>query len=211
MTEDALAGDQLVTIVQVRARHGGSPWVEPVPIEDVACVGKIVQHERLPDGRFNFLLLGCKRVQSGSRDRQPKLYRIAEAGILEDEQPGRLRRTRAGAELIGAVPRSLARRITGLDPDLVRLLHSDLPLGILSDIIAHALDLPAPISRPCSPRPRVDRRVARLLTLLPQTSSDERPASATLSPPLQPQLNGSAVGLIFAMSASYNTGTFGSP
>ena len=88
MTEDALAGDRLVTIVQIRPAPDDSPWLEPVPIMDVGCVGKIVQHERLGDGRFNFLLLGCKRVRLKREIPSDKLYRIAEAEIMEDEDAG---------------------------------------------------------------------------------------------------------------------------
>src|SRR3954447_23286620 len=60
MTEDALSGDKLVTIV--RLRPAGATLSEPPdtlgspPIERVACVGRILQHERLPDGRFGLLL-----------------------------------------------------------------------------------------------------------------------------------------------------------
>ncbi|MGO9920320.1 MAG: LON peptidase substrate-binding domain-containing protein [Isosphaeraceae bacterium] len=35
MTEDALAGDRLVTMVQIRPVPPGSTWTEPVPIMDV--------------------------------------------------------------------------------------------------------------------------------------------------------------------------------
>ena len=87
MTEDALAGDRLVTMVQIRPAPKGSPWVEPVPIMEVGCVGKIVQYERLADGRFNFLLLGCKRVRLKREIPGGKLYRIAEAEIMDDEEP----------------------------------------------------------------------------------------------------------------------------
>ena len=87
MTEDALSGDRLVTMVQIRPAFPGSPWLEPVPIMDVGCVGKIVQYERLPDGRFNFLLLGCKRVRLKREIPSDKLYRIAEAEIMEDQEP----------------------------------------------------------------------------------------------------------------------------
>ena len=31
MTEDALAGDQFITMVQIRPAAEGSPWAEPVP------------------------------------------------------------------------------------------------------------------------------------------------------------------------------------
>src|ERR1700722_7272376 len=86
MTEDALAGDQLVTMVQIRPVVKGAPWVEPVPIMDVGCLGKIIQHERLANGRFNFLLMGCKRVRLKGETSNAKLYRIAEAEIIEDEE-----------------------------------------------------------------------------------------------------------------------------
>ena len=48
----------------------------------------------------------------------------------------------------------------------VRLLRSDLPLGILSDIIAHALDLPALIKQNLLRRARVRPAGPRLLHLL---------------------------------------------
>src|SRR5258706_7226628 len=57
MTEDALAGDQLLTIVQWREPYPLKAGVEPA-LEEIACLGRILQHVRLPDGRFNILLLG---------------------------------------------------------------------------------------------------------------------------------------------------------
>src|SRR3954465_12071673 len=63
MTEDALAGDRLITMIQIRPRSEGETWREPVEIEEVGCLGRIIQHERLADGRFNMLLLGRKRVR----------------------------------------------------------------------------------------------------------------------------------------------------
>ena len=164
MTQDALDGDQLVTIVQACPQDKGNPWHEPVPIEHVGCVGKIIQHERLTDGRFNLLLLGCKRVHLVREIVSPKLYRQAEAGILEDEEPADSGGSRR-ADLV-ALFLQILQMHHRLDPDLSRLLHSDLSAGILSDIIAHALDLPAPVKQALLEEPRVDQRVSRLLTLL---------------------------------------------
>ena len=45
--------------------------------------GKIIQHERLADGRFNLLLLGRQRVRLQRELHTEKLYRIAEVEILE--------------------------------------------------------------------------------------------------------------------------------
>ena len=60
MTADALASDNLITIVQPRVPDEDSP--DRPPLESVACLGKIVKHERLLDGRFNFLLLGLRPI-----------------------------------------------------------------------------------------------------------------------------------------------------
>ena len=107
MTQDALDGDQLVTIVQACPADKENPWVEPVPIAHVACLGKIIQHERLPDGRFNMLLLGCKRVRLVRECRA----RSSTAGRGRASWRTRSRPTPASpgrAELVGALPRGPA-------------------------------------------------------------------------------------------------------
>ncbi len=164
MTEDALAADQLVTMVQVVPPTKGSFWPEPVPIMKIGCLGRIVQHERLPDGRFNFLLLGCKRVRLLQEIPSAKLYRNAEAEILEDEesdQPPEPRRQR----LLDLFRKVFEIRHP-LDDDLAKRLNSAISLGVLSDIVAHALGLPPSIKQELLSETKVDRRVGNLLTLL---------------------------------------------
>ncbi len=164
MTRDALDGDQLVTMVQIRPAPGDSPWTEPVPIMDVACVGKIVRHEIMPDGRFNILLVGCKRVRLVREIPSEKLYRIADARILDDiasHAPSEPRRTRL-LELF----RSVYEKRRPLDEDLASVLHSPLSLGALSDILAHALGLPPAVKQSFLAEPSVDQRVAMLTALL---------------------------------------------
>ncbi len=170
MTRDALEGDQLVTMVQVKPMAAGTPWTEPVPIVDVACVGKIIRHERLADGRYNMLLLGCKRVRIEETP-SPKLYRIARATLMEDEeweQPPETSRS----ELV-ALAVALLQSGGRLDPELARLLQSDLPLGMLSDIISHALDLPAFVKQSLLDETRVEKRVNSLVTVLRQVQEAE--------------------------------------
>jgi uncharacterized protein len=164
LTEDALASDRLITMVQVAPTPKGSFWPEPVPIMGVGCLGRIVQHERLSDGRFNFLLLGCKRVRLVREKPSAKLYRIAEAEILDDhesDQPLEPRRQRL-LDLF----RNVFERHHRLDGDLAKRLNSAISLGVLSDIIAHALGLPPGIKQELLSETRVDRRVETLLVLL---------------------------------------------
>ncbi len=174
MTEDALAGDQLVTIVQVKPMIHGTSWTEPVPIMQVGCLGRIVQHERLMDGRFNFLLLGCKRVRLIQELRTTKLYRIAEATILEDQEPSTEVEARSG-ELIELFLQ-VFEQTHRLDPDLSRLLHSGLTLGVLTDIIAHTLDLPSSLKQSLLDEVRVDERVATLRGILQEFILSQQPS-----------------------------------
>ena len=166
MTEDALAGDRLVTLVQIRPAPEGSPWLEPVPIMKVGCVGKIVQYDRLADGRFNFLLLGCKRVRLKREIPSDKLYRIAEAEIMEDVEPGESFEL-GRHELVELFRQALERRHL-LDEDLETLLKSVVPLGVLSDIITHALGLPVGAKQALLAEPKVERRLNTLRKILRQ-------------------------------------------
>jgi Lon protease-like protein len=167
MTEDALADDQLVTMIKIRPSAKGQPWVEPVPLMEVGCLGKIVRHERLPDGRFNFLLLGISRVRLTREIDSGKLYRIAEAEEMPDIVSGptqdvpQIERTEL-VEMFRAVLK--ARR--ELDDDLLTFLNSPEPLGILTDIMAQALTLPSETKQDLLAEPNVERRVSTLWTIL---------------------------------------------
>ncbi len=164
MTSDALDGDQLVTMVQIRPTAAGVAGTEPVPIMDVACVGKIVRHERLPDGRFNILLLGCKRVRLLEETPSSKLYRIARARLMEDQEWPEAPESRR-TELV-ALALDLLRSDGKPDAELSQLLQSDLPLGMLADIIAHALELPPFVKQSLLDEVRVEVRVGYLLSIL---------------------------------------------
>src|SRR6476661_7551383 len=58
MTADALSGDQLLTLVLLREEDGDGP-----DIAEIGCLGRIIHHERLPDGRYNLRLRGLARVR----------------------------------------------------------------------------------------------------------------------------------------------------
>jgi uncharacterized protein len=184
MTEDALAGDRLVTIVQLRPDAPDQDPDRPA-IEAVGCLGRIIQHERLPDGRFNVLLAGRKRVLLVREIPGAKPYRLAEARILEDrapDEPGApLRR-----ELV-ALFRTLIERQGTLDPDLDALLAAALDLGLLTDIIAHALGLPPAIKQAllddCAVAHRARRLIALLRPLAAGGPARARPAGGPFPPP----------------------------
>src|SRR5438552_2023140 len=57
MTADALNGDRRIAMALLRPGWERSYYGRP-QIEPVVCVGKILSHEKLPDGKYNFLLQG---------------------------------------------------------------------------------------------------------------------------------------------------------
>jgi Lon protease-like protein len=176
MTEDALDGDRLVTIVMPRP---GAGWADPPALEEFGCVGRILQHERLPDGRFNFLLLGLKRVRL-LREVEPdgKLYRSAEAEVLDDievdeDDPGEATALRSG--LVEAY-RHAIELAGGMDPEIAEVLESDLPLGVLADILAHSWPIPAARKQTLLAEPNVEARVVELTRWFADLRPAPRPA-----------------------------------
>jgi Lon protease-like protein len=97
MTADALAGDRLVAMALLRAGWEKDYYHRPA-IEPVVCVGTILSHERLPDGKYNFLLQGHTRARvveevGGAPYRTARLERVAERNALEidlGDERGRL-------------------------------------------------------------------------------------------------------------------------
>ncbi len=176
MTEDALATDRLITIVQVRPPTEWSSPTEPT-LEEFGCLGRIFKHERLPDGRFNFLLLGRKRVRLVRELPSPKLYRTSEVRVVEDIPPEPTDEWHRG-ELIARF-RKLSQGV--LDPDLDALFETDLPLGVLTDIVAQALSLPPSVKQGLLGEARVVRRAEELLDLL-RRIAEAPPADAESTP-----------------------------
>jgi Lon protease-like protein len=160
MTEDALADDRLITIVQIKPAGGPGSGAGPAEIEEVGCLGEIIQHVRLPDGRFNLLLLGRKRVRVLDEPPSGRLYRVAEVDLLHDVEP-------TGSE---GPPRGnlvdLFRMVVGrggaIDPDFSRLLDAPGPLGVLVDVMAHALPLPIELKQALLNEPSVEKRCAAI-------------------------------------------------
>jgi Lon protease-like protein len=82
MTADALAGNRVIAMALLRPGwekcYYGAPAIEPI-----VCAGKILTHERLPDGKYNFLLQGIARGRVVAEDRT-RAYRVAKLELLPE-------------------------------------------------------------------------------------------------------------------------------
>src|ERR1041385_3743319 len=82
MTADALTGDRLLAMALLRPGWGKGYYAKPA-IEPVVCVGRIISHEQLPDGKYNFLLEGLVRAVVIKEIKVDVPYRLAELRRLE--------------------------------------------------------------------------------------------------------------------------------
>jgi len=72
MVRDAMAGEQLIAMVQPRDAR------EPPTLFDIGCLGHIAECEPLADGRYNIVLEGLGRFRIAREAEVPTLYRQVE-------------------------------------------------------------------------------------------------------------------------------------
>lgn len=143
MTEHALDSAGLIAMALV---DKGAPASEPPVLRSAVCVGRIVQHESLPDGRYNILLQGICRARI--IEEQPvdntRLYRTAllepvgtsadPDTTLEDAQLADIR-----TELIGKLEDAPLHRLALSRPVLQQLADLDIPTSAILELVSFAM------------------------------------------------------------------------
>jgi len=170
MTADALDGDGRIAMALLaegwQQHYHGRPAIHPA-----VCVGRILSHERLPDGRYNLLLQGELRAEV-LREDHALSYRRADLAVLTDLSvfDGDLADERRRLAVALANPR-LAR--TTLGRELAKLAASPLPTCELADVCAFSLledvRLKQELLADPDARSRVRRTLRALATLFPPT------------------------------------------
>jgi Lon protease-like protein len=168
MLQDALDGDSLIAMSILapgwEADYEGRPAVLPQ-----VCLAKVVAHHRLDDGRYNIMALGMRRGRIVHEGPAERAFRLADIELLDDAYGVRDPAERR------AIQTALARRFQqalpvpsgGGDKSVVsELLSSDVPLGVLTDLVSFALPLKAELKLELLAECDVDRRAALLLGAL---------------------------------------------
>jgi Lon protease-like protein len=164
MITDCLTRDRRLAVVGLRPGYESSYEGRP-PVYEVGGVGRIVQCERLPTGRYNLLLRGECRARIDRELPADTLYRMVAATPLQEtggEGPtvvalaGRVKaRCR---QILATVGRSGAELQAGLD----RLTDA----GELCDHVASALVPAADLRQALLEELDVERRLTRLAAAL---------------------------------------------
>ena len=133
-----IANRSPLAVVRIQAGSESEQLGNP-PVAPVAGVGKLIFHEKLPDGRYNILLRGLARVRLLEELDRDLGFRMARAEIVSDEFPA----DRVGLE---RKTRSLKKYVTNLIPQwpqaarlLGRILERHAAPAELADYLASVL------------------------------------------------------------------------
>lgn len=166
MVEEAIAGDQLITLATFspgwEKDYEGRP-----PLRPIACLSRIATYQKLADDRFNLLVLGLKRVRLVQELPPQKLFREAKVQVCEDVYPTATAPTRQGLlrDLVDSFKRILPT-LSDTQEQVDELLGSNVPLGVLTDIVSYTIDLGMQLKEQLLEEFNVDRRAALLVDYL---------------------------------------------
>jgi Lon protease-like protein len=139
MVERALDGAGQIAMAvfegeQWKQEYHGRPAVRPV-----VCVGQIVQHEKLPDGRYNLLVQGVCRARilrelAASTERLYREVMLEPLGLPDDEDEPLLAPVRQNlAELLSEGPLT---HLAAAEPLLEHLRNDEIPTRALLELVS---------------------------------------------------------------------------
>ena len=168
LVEDAIEDDRLIAMAVLKP--GWEPDYDGRPaLFETACLGRILKHHRLPDGRYNLLLVGLRRLHLARELPPTRSFRQAQVEILADESPttGTARRARLKRKLIDSF-RRLVPNVAQAPDQFEQLLADEISLGTLTDVVSFALSVEQNVKIELLAETNVDRRARRLIELLAQ-------------------------------------------
>ena len=133
---DALATDELITMAFIKP--GEAPQGDQCPeICNTVCVGRILSHTQLEDGRYNLFLVGSKRAKILEEIPTETSYRMAKVEILQEKHNESSERS-LRPQIINEF-RALAELMPSWNHEaLDQFLDDDLPFGQLVDMICYS-------------------------------------------------------------------------
>jgi uncharacterized protein len=175
MTADALVGDNLIAMALLKPGWEKSYYGRPA-IEPVVCVGQILSHEKLADGKYNFLLQGVPRARiireyggdhSGDAAadavqlpyRTAKLQPLEETPAVETDLEGERRRLH---ELFMTTPLGGI----GAGRQFRQIIKAPLPTPVVADLAAFTFLEDVPLKQSLLADVDVRHRVGRTVAAL---------------------------------------------
>lgn len=141
MTADALASDQLLTICQLKdsqaAASEADVFARPA-VHEVSCISRIAAHNELPDGKYNLMVVGLRRVRLIREIDTEHAYRVAKIEVLEERAPSESVTREMRASLVNACKENGLLDQVAHSRKLQEQIYSGFSLGLLVDLISYA-------------------------------------------------------------------------
>jgi ATP-dependent Lon protease len=173
LVEEALATDQLIAMAHLQPGWESKYEARP-PIAPVTCIGRIISHAQLDDGKYNILLLGLRRAAIATELPPARSFREAQVAVLEDLYANAASQQRA------AMQRELLkcfRRFTPETPaaqeQFESLMNHRLPLGVLTDVISFTMKFDVELKQRLLSEANVDQRAKMLVEELRRLESGD--------------------------------------
>ena len=163
MLTEALESDHLITMALLVPGWESQIQGEP-NLGNTVCIGRIISHTPTDDGRHNILMAGLQRARIIEEIEADTSFRQARVELIFDIVPDDFRESADvhRATLLrlfrSMIPQDAANSKTFAD-----LLTQQLPLGILTDIIAYAVNLPVTVKQLLLGEANVQTRFETLL------------------------------------------------
>ena len=162
LLEEALSGDGLIAMAVLapgwEANYDGRPALEPA-----ACLCRIANWQKTPEGTYNVLLVGVRRIRLIEELPPDKLFREARVEVLDDITSPELDMQQAilQAKLVASFQEILPTLTDSAEP-LLKLLSQQISLGMLTEIMSYTLDLGLELKLQLLGEPRVAARAELL-------------------------------------------------
>ena len=166
MLEEALADDGLIGMTLLAP--GWEPDYEGrPPLQSVGCLCRVASSRRTDEGSYNVLVLGLRRMKLIRELPPNKPFRVAEVSLSEDSSDPACHDDRAALtkQLVEVFHRVLPQ-IPEAKEQFDELLEKQIPLGMLTDIVAYTLDIDLNFKVQLLSEACVDERARMLLAYL---------------------------------------------
>jgi uncharacterized protein len=173
MLEDAISTDRLIAMALLEPGWETDYESRP-PVARYACLGKIVTHHRLADGRYNLLLMGIGRIRIVEEMPPLRSFRQAKVELLHEAfvDCSAHRIDELQRELMSAFEKQMPCGCQA--PEQLREMFAQhLPLSMMTDLAAYALPFDLQLKQKLLAEPCVDVRAELLLEQLNQQPSPE--------------------------------------
>ncbi len=177
MLEDAVAGDELVTMATLMPGYEQDYFSRP-PISPFVCVGRVLAHEKTPQGTDDLMLVGVERGTIEYEIEPVRSYRRAKVRILDRPQAPDDANHQQTVELAKEVTKILP----AMQPFIEKLIAHDVSLEAVTDFFSFHLSLSTELKLRLLAEPDSGVRAELLLATLsagdsPTSGRRRRPAN----------------------------------